>query len=114
MAPFWDDVDTRFGSGQIFYEIHTSGYFLEKVNAYLNRKRPSLFKGTWMMVVHWDAVHEYFGFFNPEVKYMKIIGSFGVTLFELPLSLPPRKTRSKPFLLLMETTHTLFSHTSVT
>ena len=70
MAPFWDDVDTRFGNGQISYEIHQSGYFLDQINLFLRTKRPSTFQGTWMMVAYWEAVHEYFGLFNPEVAYI--------------------------------------------
>ena len=68
VAPFWDDVDIRGGNGRISYEIHQSGYFLEQVNAFLQRKRPSAFQGTWMAVVYWDAVHPYFGASNPEVR----------------------------------------------
>lgn len=67
IAPFWADVDIRGGNGRIFYEIHESGYFLDQVNTFLQRKRPSSFEGTWMLVAHWDAVHPYFGLFNPEV-----------------------------------------------
>ena len=68
VAPFWDDVDTRFGSGEISYEVHGSGYYLDRVNEFLRINRPSDFEGTWMLVAYWNAVHEYFGFFNPEVN----------------------------------------------
>ena len=67
MAPFWDDADTRGGNGVISYEIHTTGYYLDEVNTFLQRKRPSGFVGTWMAVVYYDAIHPYFGAFNPEV-----------------------------------------------
>ena len=67
VAPFWDDVDTRFGSGEISYEIHTDGYYLEAVNEFLKRNRPSNFEGTWMMVAYWNEVHPYFGLFNSQV-----------------------------------------------
>ena len=67
VAPFWDDIDITRGNGKISYEIHQSGYFLQEVNSYLNRKRPSEFQGTWMTVVYYDAVHPY-GSSNHEVR----------------------------------------------
>ena len=67
VAPFWDDVDIRDGSGEISYEIHTSGYYLDEVNLFLRRKRPSDFVGTWMAVIYYDAVHPFFGLSSPEV-----------------------------------------------
>lgn len=70
VAPFWDDVDIRGGRGEISYEIHTSGYYLDEVNTFLQRKRPSDFAGTWMAVIYYDAIHPYFGLSNPEVKYV--------------------------------------------
>lgn len=72
VAPFWDDVHTSFGSGQISYEIHQSGYYLDRVNKFLKRNRPSTFEGTWMMVVYWDAVHPYFALSNTEVQTVLI------------------------------------------
>ena len=68
VAPFWDDVDITGGNGEISYEIHTSGFYLDEVNAFLQRKRPSNFEGTWMAVVYYNAVHPYFGASNPEVS----------------------------------------------
>ena len=67
MAPFWDDVDTRGGNGEVYYEVHESGHFLNQVNSFINTVRPSRFEGSYMLVVTWDAVHPYFGAFNPEV-----------------------------------------------
>ena len=67
MAPYWDDVDIRFDTGEISYEIHTSGLFLDQVNCFIRRTRPTDFEGTWMMVAFYDAVHPYFGLFNSEV-----------------------------------------------
>ena len=67
VAPFWDDVDTRGDNGEVSYEVHQSGYYLNTVNLFLRRNRPSSFTGTWMMVAQWNAVHPYFGRFNPEV-----------------------------------------------
>lgn len=69
VAPFWDDVDTRYADGgEISYEVHQSGYYLDRVNYFLRRNRPSRFEGTWMMVAYWDGVNPYFGLFNTEVK----------------------------------------------
>ena len=66
MSPFWDDVDISGQNGRILYEIHESGYFLNQVNQFLQRKRPSDFVGTWMLVAHWDAVHP-FSFFSTDM-----------------------------------------------
>ena len=69
MAPFWDDVDIRQGSGVISYEIHEDGYFLDLVSKFIQRSRPSSFVGTWMAVVSWDAVHPFPGVTNPQVRH---------------------------------------------
>ena len=66
MAPFWDDIDIQFGNGQISYEIHESGYYLEQVSTFLSKRRLSSFQGTWMAVVYYYAVHQY-GASNTEV-----------------------------------------------
>lgn len=68
VAPFWDDVDTRGGNGQVYYEVHQSGHFLNQVSSFIRKIKPSSFQGTWMLVVYWDAVHPYFGAVNPEVS----------------------------------------------
>ena len=67
VAPYWDDVDIRFDTGDISYEIHESGFVLDQVNAFIRKKRPTDFEGTWMMVAFYDAVHPYFGLFNSQV-----------------------------------------------
>ena len=68
VAPFWDDVDIRFGNGDISYEIHETGsFFLDQVNAFIQERRPTEFEGTWMMVVFYDAVHE-FSFFGTSLE----------------------------------------------
>ena len=73
VAPYWDDIDTRFGSGQISIEFHDSGYFLEEVSEFIRRRRSTLsFTGTWMLIVYWDAVHPYFGAFSPEVCFLNL------------------------------------------
>ena len=80
VAPFWDDVDIRGGNGRIMYEIHEDGYFLEQVNRFLQRKRPSSFEGTWMLVAHWDEVHPYFGATATTVS-ITIMSSKAIYLF---------------------------------
>lgn len=67
VAPFWDDVDIRSGNGEISYEIHDSGYYLDHVSGFIRAIRPSEFQGTWMLIVYWDAVHPYLGSSSTEV-----------------------------------------------
>lgn len=72
VAPFWDDANINNGGGQIYYEVHESGYMLDLVSAYLRMQRPSEFQGTWMLVVFYDAVHP-FGFFASVSKPFDIV-----------------------------------------
>ena len=72
VAPFWEDADTRIGNGQISYEVHQSGYYLDRVNLFLKINRPSTFEGTWMMVVYWSAVRPFSSFSNTEVGTLAI------------------------------------------
>ena len=60
VAPFWDDIDTRNG-GVISYEAFLSGSFLDVVNNFINRHRPTKldFRGTWMMVAYYNKVYPY-------------------------------------------------------
>ena len=68
VAPFWDDVDIRGGSGEIFYQIFQTGAEIANVSSFIQgTTNYTTFEGTWMMVVFWDAVHPYFGAFNTEV-----------------------------------------------
>ena len=60
VAPFWDDININNG-GTISYEIFESGYYLEQVNAYIQRKRPTDFEGTWMMNVYYKEVSPFAG-----------------------------------------------------
>ena len=60
MAPFWDDIHIGI-SGGISYETFESGYFLDHVNAFLQRKRGTSFEGTWMLVAYYNEVHPYSG-----------------------------------------------------
>ena len=70
VAPYWDDVDiSRDEIGQISYEIHESGsYYLNLVNDFLLRQRPSTFSATWMFVAYWDSVRPYPGSSSTEVS----------------------------------------------
>ena len=60
VAPFWDDINIGSG-GTISYETFESGYYLEQVNAYIQRTRPTTFEGTWMMNVYYKEVAPYGG-----------------------------------------------------
>lgn len=60
IAPYWDDIDITNG-GAISYELFESGYFLDEVNAFLFRKVPSDFEGTWMIVADYDKVAPFSG-----------------------------------------------------
>ena len=55
MAPFWDDINIG-RSDTISYETFESGYYLEQVNAYIQRQRQNTFQGTWMMNVYYKEV----------------------------------------------------------
>ena len=100
VAPYWDDVDIRGGRGVISYEIHTNGYYLDLVNNFLRQTRPSLFTGTWMAVVTWDAVQP-FGAFFPEVSEGCVANVYFYTYHTClhtfyPLIMIYRRTPSKP------------------
>ena len=58
VAPFWDDINTEDG-GTISYETFESGYYLEQVNAYIQRQRQNTFQGTWMINVYYKEVAPY-------------------------------------------------------
>ena len=58
VAPFWDDININDG-GTISYETFESGYYLEQVNAYIQRQRQNAFRGTWMMNVYYNEVAPY-------------------------------------------------------
>ena len=58
VAPFWDDINTDNG-GTISYETFESGYYLEQVNAYIQRQRQNAFQGTWMINVYYKEVAPY-------------------------------------------------------
>ena len=58
VAPFWGDVDTTV-TGQVLYEVYESEYAIDYVSAFLRRRNPSDFQGTWMMIAYWDRVLPY-------------------------------------------------------
>ena len=45
----------------ISYETFESGYFVDKVNDFIQRRKPTSFEGTWMMVASYDKVQPYSG-----------------------------------------------------
>ena len=55
VAPYWDDIDIGNG-GKISYERFESSALLDEVNAYIQRKIPTEFEGTWMLVAYYNAV----------------------------------------------------------
>ena len=55
VAPFWDYIYIG-RSGTISYETFESGYYLEQVNAYIQRQRQNTFQGTWMINVYYKEV----------------------------------------------------------
>lgn len=59
VAPYWDDIDLRYGNGRLSYEVHDSGFYLDEVNRFITRRRPSDFQGTWMAVIFYDRVRQY-------------------------------------------------------
>ena len=73
MAPFWAAIDgARIDQGTISYEIFESGYFLEQINAFIQRKRPTSFEGTWMLVAYYNEVVPYFGTGEVYVNLMHV------------------------------------------
>ena len=67
VAPFWDATDID-RSGTISYETFESGYYLEQVNAYIQRQRQNTFQGTWMINVYYKEVAHFFSFVSGEVN----------------------------------------------
>ena len=60
IAPFWDDINIVNG-GTISYEIFESGYLLDQVNSFIRARRPTTFRGTWMLVAYYYEVQPYSG-----------------------------------------------------
>ena len=64
VAPFFTDIDIRFGIGQINYEIHTtatSASLLSQVNFIINEHAQTDFNGVWLLVATWDDVPPFGG-----------------------------------------------------
>ena len=43
-------------TGQVTYEVHTTGNLLEQVNLEISQELGVLFEGVWLLVVYWKAV----------------------------------------------------------
>ena len=43
-------------TGQVAYEVHTTGNLLEQVNLEISQELGVLFEGVWLLVVYWKAV----------------------------------------------------------
>lgn len=69
VTAFWDDIDLRSDSGDIYYQTFTSGVFLDQVNDYIRRVRPTSFEATWMMVAYWVRVNAFPGSSNTAVRH---------------------------------------------
>jgi hypothetical protein len=61
LAPFWSNIDASV-YGLIRYQVHDqlSSSLLLQVNDFISNYTESAFTGTWMLVVEWTAVVEYF------------------------------------------------------
>ena len=68
VAPYWDDIDTRYGNGRLSHAVHDSGFYLDEVSRFIARRRPSDFQGTWMAVVFYDRVRQYPAATTTEVR----------------------------------------------
>ena len=90
MAPFWDDINISGGDrGAISYETFESGYFLEQVNAFLQRIRPTSFEGTWMLVAYYNEVSPFSSTEEVWVNLLQVYVLHRVFFF-------PFRTPSKP------------------
>ena len=45
-----------FPSGEVAYEVHTTGNLLEKVNTAISQQLDETFQGVWLLVVYWNNV----------------------------------------------------------
>ena len=46
----------NFPSGEVAYEVHTTGNLLEKVNTAISQQLDETFQGVWLLVVYWNNV----------------------------------------------------------
>ena len=62
VAPFWADVDIAGGTGDIRYQVYSSGSALvETVNTFINNEEDFNFIARWMLVAEWDSVSTFGG-----------------------------------------------------
>ena len=66
VAPFWTDIDTSSGGGQIFYEVFdgavsSSTTNLNLVSVFVSQVMDTDFAGSWMLVAEWSKVQEHHG-----------------------------------------------------
>ena len=43
-------------TGQVAYEVHTTGNLLEQVNLEISQELGVPFEGVWLLVVYWKAI----------------------------------------------------------
>ena len=57
LAPSNSVLQTNdFPSGEVAYEVHTTGNLLEKVNTAISQQLDETFQGVWLLVVYWNNV----------------------------------------------------------
>ena len=49
-------MNRNFPSGEVAYEVHTTGNLLEKVNTAISQQLDETFQGVWLLVVYWNNV----------------------------------------------------------
>ena len=62
IAPYWADVDTRGGSGVIYYRVATDSGTRNKANSDIRQAFPSsarTFSANWVFVATWVNVKHY-------------------------------------------------------
>lgn len=72
VAPYWDDIDLRYGNGRLSYEVHDSGFYLNEVSRFIARRRPSDFQGTWMAVIFYERVPPYPAASSTQVRILTL------------------------------------------
>ena len=43
-------------TGEVAYEVHTSGNLLEQINSAISQEVGVVFEGVWLLVVYWNNV----------------------------------------------------------
>ena len=60
VAPFWADIDIRWGVGHISYQVYsTRSPLLDTVNNFISDEENNNFSGQWMLVAEWNKVIEH-------------------------------------------------------